>query len=192
MPFAFVTVWELTKSMTASLFATSFILWGKKWIQIEIMLTIKIVVFLLDVGMITLNQYILLDPILLFFMSGAVMGMVKVQNHRDRSFSFSWWFWLSFTGFMLAGAISVKFVGLFVVSLVGLYTIAELWDILGDLSQPVVCIFLIFQKSAIVIIFFSFFFLEGYNSTFLSKSTLLDCFSCTFIHDIFLYTLSST
>lgn len=117
VPFAFVTVWELTKSMTASLFATSFILW--------------------DVGMITLNQYILLDPILLFFMSGSVMGMVKIQNQRDKSFTFSWWFWLSFTGFMLAGAISVKFVGLFVVSLVGLYTIAELWDILGDLSQPV-------------------------------------------------------
>lgn len=93
--------------------------------------------------MITLNQYILLDPILLFFMSGSVMGMVKIRSHRDRSFTFSWWFWLTFTGTMLAGAISVKFVGLFVVFLVGLYTIDELWDILGDLSQPVVSFFLI-------------------------------------------------
>ncbi|KAL0269518.1 UNVERIFIED_CONTAM: hypothetical protein PYX00_007222 [Menopon gallinae] len=87
--------------------------------------------------MITLNQYILLDPILLFFVSGSAMGMVKIRNSRNESFSSKWWFWLVFTGTMLAGAISVKFVGLFVVLLVGLYTIMELWEILGDLSLPV-------------------------------------------------------
>lgn len=43
-----------------------------------------------------------------------------------------------FTGVMIASAFSVKFVGLFVVLLVGLCTVAELWDILGDISQPVV------------------------------------------------------
>lgn len=90
--------------------------------------------------MITLNQYILLDPILLFFVSGSAMGMVKIKNSRSESFSLKWWFWLVFTGTMLAGAISVKFVGLFVVFLVGLYTIVELWEILGDLSLPVVSV----------------------------------------------------
>lgn len=39
---------------------------------------------------------------------------------------------------MLACCISVKFVGLFVVLLVGLMTISDLWEVLGDLSQPVV------------------------------------------------------
>ena len=52
-------------------------------------------------------------------------------------FSVSWWSWMAFTGAMLAGAISVKFVGLFVVVLVGLYTIKDIWDVLGDLSQPI-------------------------------------------------------
>ena len=37
---------------------------------------------------------------------------------------------------MLAGAISVKFVGLFVVLYVGIFTIGQLWDILGDLDRP--------------------------------------------------------
>lgn len=93
---------------------------------------------ILDVGMITLNQYILLDPILLFFVSGSVMGMVKVKANQHNSFTSQWWLWLIFTGVMLAGAISVKFVGLFAIILVGLYTIVELWEILGDLSEPVV------------------------------------------------------
>lgn len=88
--------------------------------------------------MITLNQYILLDPILLFFVSGSVLGMVKVKVNQHQSFTVKWWVWLIITGTMLAGAISVKFVGLFVIILVGLYTVVELYEILGDLSQPVV------------------------------------------------------
>lgn len=38
----------------------------------------------------------------------------------------------------MTGSFSVKFVGLFVVILVGFRAIAELWEILGDLSYPVV------------------------------------------------------
>lgn len=55
-----------------------------------------------------------------------------------RSFSVQWWAWLVFTGTMIACAVSVKFVGLFIVLLVGFCTITELWDILGDISRPVV------------------------------------------------------
>ena len=51
-------------------------------------------------------------------------------------FTTPWWTWLTVTGAMLAGAISVKFVGLFIVLYVGIFTIGQLWGILGDLSQP--------------------------------------------------------
>lgn len=90
--------------------------------------------------MITLNQYILLDPILLFFMMGSVWGMVKISKYtsQQRSYTGKWWFWLFFTGSMLACTISVKFVGLFVVLLVGFNTIQQLWTILGDLNNTVV------------------------------------------------------
>ncbi|XP_046402007.1 protein O-mannosyl-transferase 2 [Ischnura elegans] len=117
VPFGFVTVWELTHSLSAAALSASFILF--------------------DVGLLTLNQYILLDPILLFFITGSVMGVVKFHSCSNRSFSYKWWFWLLFTGSMLAGSISVKFVGLFVVLLVGIRIAAGLWDLLGDISQPI-------------------------------------------------------
>ena len=89
----------------------------------------------IDVGMITLNQYILLDPILLFFISGATYAMAKFRN-INQEFSTKWWIWLCITGGFLGCAFSVKFVGLFVILLVGVNTIAQLWDIMGDLSKP--------------------------------------------------------
>ncbi|ETE68758.1 Protein O-mannosyl-transferase 2, partial [Ophiophagus hannah] len=95
-------------------------------------ITATILIF--DTGFITISQYILLDPILMFFLMGAVLSMVKYNSYSDRSFTAPWWFWLCLTGVNLAGAMGVKFVGLFVVLLVGLNTVCELWELLGDLS----------------------------------------------------------
>lgn len=39
-----------------------------------------------DVGMITLSQYILLDPILMFFIVGSVLGMVQFRSQSERYF----------------------------------------------------------------------------------------------------------
>lgn len=46
--------------------------------------------------------------------------------------------WQLFLGASLSCTISVKFVGLFIVLFVGLRTVADLWNILGDLKKPVV------------------------------------------------------
>lgn len=116
-PLAFMTVWELTFSLSASCIASIFII--------------------CDVGVLTLTQYILLDPILLFFIMSSTFGIVKFYNCYEISFSPLWWFWLCFTGCMLACAVSVKFVGIFVVILCGLLTVSQLWGILGNLSYPV-------------------------------------------------------
>ncbi|XP_030337404.1 protein O-mannosyl-transferase 2 isoform X1 [Strigops habroptila] len=118
VPLAYLTVLELSKSLPAALL-TAFIL-------------------IFDTGCITLSQYILLDPILMFFLMGAVLSMVKCNSCADRPFSASWWFWMSLTGVNLAGAMGVKFVGLFVVLLVGLNTMYDLWDLLGNLSLSLV------------------------------------------------------
>ncbi|XP_051477654.1 protein O-mannosyl-transferase 2 isoform X1 [Apus apus] len=118
VPFAYLTVLELSKSLPAALLAA--------------------VILIFDTGCITLSQYILLDPILMFFLMAAVLSMVKCNNCADRPFSASWWCWLSLTGVNLAGAMGVKFVGLFVVLLVGLNTIYDLWDLLGNLSLSLV------------------------------------------------------
>jgi len=88
--------------------------------------------------MVTLNQYILLDPILLFFISGATYAMAKFMNLHAQEFSVKWWTWLCITGSCIGCAFSVKFVGLFVILLVGINTVAQLWTILGDMDKPFV------------------------------------------------------
>lgn len=55
-----------------------------------------------------------------------------------RPFSAAWWLWMVLTGVSLAGALGVKFVGLFVILLVGLNTVWDLWRLLGDLSLSLV------------------------------------------------------
>ncbi|KOX71057.1 Protein O-mannosyl-transferase 2 [Melipona quadrifasciata] len=118
VPLSYLIVWDLTKSIQAAAFSALFILF--------------------DVGLLTLNQYILLDPILLCFMMCATWGMARIGSLHDEPFTWKWWGWLTFTGISLACTISVKFVGLFVVLLVGLNTAFELWRELGDLTKSII------------------------------------------------------
>uniref|UniRef100_A0A3P8SU61 Protein O-mannosyl-transferase 2 n=1 Tax=Amphiprion percula TaxID=161767 RepID=A0A3P8SU61_AMPPE len=116
--FAYLILLELSQSHTAAF--------------------ISAILLIFDTGCITISQYILLDPILMFFIMAAVLSMVKFNQQRYRPFTASWWFWLVLTGVNLAGAFGVKFVGLFVILLVGLNTIWDLWRLLGDLSLSLV------------------------------------------------------
>lgn len=63
-------------------------------------------------------------------------GLTRGRD-RDRPFSRGWWLSLVLTGVALGCTLSVKFVGLFVVVLVGVSTVGDLWDLLGDWSIPV-------------------------------------------------------
>nr|XP_036214847.1 protein O-mannosyl-transferase 2 isoform X2 [Bactrocera oleae] len=120
MPMAFDTVYDLTQSCEAAVISSIYLIF--------------------DVGLVTLNQYILLDPILLFFLTASVWGMTKasILTTTGKSYTLSWWVWLFFTGTMLACTTSTKFVGLFVVMLVGLHTIQQLWIIFGDMGKPII------------------------------------------------------
>nr|XP_002131741.1 protein O-mannosyl-transferase 2-like isoform X2 [Ciona intestinalis] len=99
-----------------------------------------------DTGMITISQYILLDQILLFFISCSVCCAVKMNECQGRlaliskgknidgSFSPTWWLWLVFTGVSLGCAISVKLVGCFTMLFVGMWTVVDLWNLLGEVE----------------------------------------------------------
>ncbi|SCW01369.1 LAFE_0D11056g1_1 [Lachancea fermentati] len=80
----------------------------------------------------TLGRFILLDSMLLFFTVASVFSFVMFHNQRTRPFSRKWWKWLLLTGISLGCTISVKMVGLFVITLVGIYTVIDLWTMLGD------------------------------------------------------------
>lgn len=121
-----IAIYRATKSMTGS--------------SISAILAGLLVVF--DNGMITLTRYILLDPPLILFISMSILGMAEFSFKRGpltsaKPFTLTWWFWLSFTGVSIACAFSVKFVGLFIVALVGLRTAYDLWIIFGDLTKSI-------------------------------------------------------
>ncbi|XP_078090716.1 protein O-mannosyl-transferase 2 isoform X2 [Mustelus asterias] len=118
VPFAYLIILELSGSLTAALLAA--------------------VLLIFDTGCITISQYILLDPILMFFILGAVLSMFRFDAMRDRPFSLTWWKWLILTGVNLAGALGVKFVGIFVILLVGINTACDLWQLLGTLDISLV------------------------------------------------------
>ena len=95
-----------------------------------------------DNGMITLTRYILLDPPLLFFISTSILGMAEFSfrlgpSSNNQPFTIEWWFWLILMGVSITCAFSVKFVGLFIVALVGFRTIYDIWILLGDTSKPI-------------------------------------------------------
>lgn len=121
VPLSYLIVWELTHSMPACLLASSLILF--------------------DHGCVTISQYILLDPPLMFFMMMSVFSLLKFYSWRDCPFCFDWWGWMICTGYFLACTFSVKWVGLFVILFAGFTTIQDLWDLLGDLSLPILEVF---------------------------------------------------
>ncbi|SSD61967.1 probable Dolichyl-phosphate-mannose--protein mannosyltransferase 2 [Saccharomycodes ludwigii] len=80
----------------------------------------------------TLGRFILLDSMLLFFTVSSFFCFVMFHNQRKNAFGRKWWKWLIMTGISLGCAIGVKMVGLFVITLVGIYTVLDLWTKFGD------------------------------------------------------------
>lgn len=97
-------------------------------------------------GLITQSRLILLDSPLIFFTALSVFFWVGFSNEdlvpRDRAgrvgpFSRRWWVWLTLTGLALGAVVSCKWVGLFTIATVGVFTIVQLWLLLGDLRVPI-------------------------------------------------------
>lgn len=92
---------------------------------------------LCDNAWLVISRFILLDSMLLCFTFTTVHGLLKFHQQQNRPFTQAWWFWLTFTGASIGCVASVKWVGLFAMALVGLYTVEDLWDKFGDLKMPV-------------------------------------------------------
>ncbi|WVF69639.1 hypothetical protein IAT40_004418 [Kwoniella sp. CBS 6097] len=102
--------------------------WTRHWVTICV---------LCDVGWLCISRFILLDSMLLFFTFTTTLGLVKFHNQRHDPFGDDWWIWLVFSGWSIGCVCSVKWVGMFITALVGIYTIEDLWEKFGDLSMPV-------------------------------------------------------
>ncbi|PWN54061.1 putative dolichyl-phosphate-mannose--protein mannosyltransferase [Violaceomyces palustris] len=95
------------------------------------------IMVLCDNAWLVISRFILLDSMLLCFTCTTVQGLAKFNTLQDRPFTKPWWFWLSFTGLSIGCVASVKWVGLFVTALVGVFTVEDLWEKFGDLRMPV-------------------------------------------------------
>ncbi|KAG6861432.1 hypothetical protein C0995_000272 [Termitomyces sp. Mi166 len=88
-------------------------------------------------GLITQSRLILLDSPLIFFTALTTFlwtGFCNEDKHKP--FTSSWWTWLTLTGFSLGAVVSCKWVGLFTIATIGVSTVLQLWNLLGDLRVP--------------------------------------------------------
>ena len=115
IPTGFLTVWEMTGSLSAA--------------------SLGSMMLLFDTGLAALSRFILLDQPMLLSMALSLYTMVRFRKLESEAFSPAWWFWLSFLGVSLWATISIKFVGLFIVLYVGAFTAYDLWTMFGDISK---------------------------------------------------------
>lgn len=87
-----------------------------------------------ELSYVTLGKFILLDSPLLFFTATTLYTMTKFNtvNNVGIDFSRKWWKWLLLNGVSIGLVCSTKMVGLFVTTLVGIYTVVDLWNKFGD------------------------------------------------------------
>ncbi|RKP36722.1 glycosyltransferase family 39 protein [Dimargaris cristalligena] len=112
IPLAYFTALNLKMSRNAAILAAVFVLF--------------------DNALATISRFILLDAMLLFFTALSLYCLTGFHNQRHHPFSFHWWKWLLLTGGSLGLVSSSKWVGFFVVSLAGIYTIEQLYWMLGE------------------------------------------------------------
>ena len=114
VPLAFLTLRVIGCRTTTAILGSSFIIFEN--------------------GLITQSRHVLLDSPLLFFTALTTFGWVMFAREGRRPFTVSWWTWLSLTGASLGAVASCKWVGLFTIATIGLCTLRQFWDLLGDLK----------------------------------------------------------
>lgn len=167
VPLSYATVWELVHSNMASFIAGLLMACetGTLILSQYILLDPPLLCFVMLSTFCTARfincrkEYVLLSYCA-YLMSGHLLTCILVFlfMYIRRSFDLEWWYWLSLSGMFIGCAFrwtktlhnillwlahflyvhSVKWVGLFVIALVGLTTIKDLWDLLGDLSLTMV------------------------------------------------------
>lgn len=89
-----------------------------------------------ELSYITLGKFILLDSPLLFFTAATLYTFSRFNNfnNKEQEFTRKWWKWLLLTGIAIGCTCATKMVGLFVTTLIGIYTVVDLWNKFGDKS----------------------------------------------------------
>ena len=97
-------------------------------------LTAVLVIF--ENSFVTQFRLILLDGILLFFISLTVLFWSSFCKYSNRAFSIKWWTELIKVGVCLGLTVSVKWVGLFLIATIGILTVFQLANLLINAKVP--------------------------------------------------------
>lgn len=93
------------------------------------------VLVLIENSLVTQSRLIMLDLPLMFAQSVTMFGYKSFANQRP--FSGNWFLMLLLTGLGLGVSVCIKLTGLYTIAWVGILTIIQLWNILGDLEVPI-------------------------------------------------------
>jgi dolichyl-phosphate-mannose-protein mannosyltransferase len=85
----------------------------------------------------TQSRLILLDSFLVFFTGFTALMWSEFLRWKNEPFSNQWWRTLTMVGVGLGLTVSVKWVGLFTITWVGVSTIIQLWNYITDPTIPV-------------------------------------------------------
>jgi dolichyl-phosphate-mannose-protein mannosyltransferase len=91
---------------------------------------------LFDNALTTQSRLIVLDAQLIFYITMTCFCWIKFRTCNERPFSKNWFLWLFGTGVFIGFSVGVKFVGLFVMSLIGVCTLMDLWDVCDVRKTP--------------------------------------------------------
>lgn len=110
---------SLIVPMTGSIMRTlGFSLWTQ---------TLVTLMVALENSFIVLGKFVLLDSFLMFFSTAVILCLSKVHSLRRKEGSLAWIGWMWLLGINIGCVCSVKWVGLFVTAIVGIYTVIDLW-----------------------------------------------------------------
>ncbi|KAJ3215440.1 hypothetical protein HK099_006372 [Clydaea vesicula] len=68
----------------------------------------------------------------IFFVALSAMMWTDFLANQDEPFTLNWWYPLGMSGISIGLAVSVKWVGLFVIATVGVSTLKNLWDLIDE------------------------------------------------------------
>lgn len=91
----------------------------------------------LESSYITLSKFILLDSLLMMFivLTFYSFNVFQTFNNKKSEFQRKWWKWNILTGFFIGCTSSVKMIGFFITTLVGVYTLTDLYMKFRDKSM---------------------------------------------------------
>ncbi|KAI9225614.1 MAG: glycosyltransferase family 39 protein [Piptocephalis tieghemiana] len=94
--------------------------------------TLAALAIIFENGLICQSRHIFLDASLILFTGLTILSWITFLSLYDRPFSWKWWSTLGASGLFLGLTVSCKWVGLFLIALIGLSTLKNLWDLLDE------------------------------------------------------------